>query len=314
MASRFHHKLHTSPLLFAILATVAILAGTLVTMFLPMLTPQMHPKLENLKPFTPVQLAGRDIYQREGCNNCHTQTVRPLKTEVMRYGEYSKAGEFAYDHPFLWGSKRTGPDLARIGGKYPDVWHYRHFENPQAFFAESNMPSYGWLKGRKVSARQVEAHMKALGFPYTPEDIKELEEKTEMDALVAYMQVIGTAVTKKAAEAPKQVTEREHLVNPFAGNPKAIAEGKELYKTHCAVCHGPEGKGDIGPSLVDNVFLYVEGDLPDDDYFEIINNGTTAGTVEEGRTAKGGMPPFRGTLDKDKIWYLVSYIRSLQGK
>ena len=141
MASQFHHKLHTSPVLFAILATVAILVGTLVTMFLPMLTPQMHPKLENLKPFTPVQLAGRDIYQREGCNNCHTQTVRPLKTEVMRYGEYSKAGEFAYDRPFLWGSKRTGPDLARIGGKYPDVWHYGHFENPQAFFAESNMPS-----------------------------------------------------------------------------------------------------------------------------------------------------------------------------
>jgi len=314
MAGQFHRKLHTSPILFAVLATVAILVGTLVTMFVPMLTPQMHPKLENLKPYTPIQLAGRDIYQREGCNNCHTQTVRPLKTEVMRYGEYSKAGEFAYDHPFLWGSKRTGPDLARIGGKYPDVWHYRHFENPRVFFAESNMPSYGWLKDRTIAPSEIESHMKALDFPYTPEEIKALEGKTEMDALVAYIQVIGTAITVKAVEAPKPAAEREHMANPLAGNPKAIAEGKELFKTHCAVCHGPEGKGNIGPSLVNNMFLYVEGDLPDDDYFEIINNGTTPGMVQEGRKAKGGMPPFKGTLAKDKIWAVVAYIRSLQGK
>src|SRR4030066_1437020 len=126
-----HDKLHSSPVIFALLAAVTILVGTIVTMFVPMLTDQMHPRLENLKPFTPLQLAGRDIYQREGCNNCHTQTVRPLKTEVMRYGEYSKAGEFAYDHPFLWGSKRTGPDLARVGGKYSNLWHYLHMEDPR---------------------------------------------------------------------------------------------------------------------------------------------------------------------------------------
>ncbi len=310
-----HDKLHRSPIIFAVLAAVTILVGTAVTMFVPMLTDQMHPKLENLKPFTPLQLAGRDIYQREGCVNCHTQTVRPLKTEVLRYGEYSKAGEFAFDRPFLWGSKRTGPDLARVGGKYPDMWHYRHFEDPRTFFAQSNMPSYGWLKNNNLDPEDIETHMKILGFPYADMQISELNGKNELDALVAYMQVIGTSVTRKAAEAaPAVVTEREHLVNPFAGDPKAIAEGKQLFADNCAVCHGENAKGDIGPDLTDNVFLYVEGDLPDDDYFEIINNGTSPGMVEEGRTAKGGMIPFKDTLSKEEIWSMIAYIRSLQGK
>jgi len=315
MSSEFHKKLHNSPILFALLATVAILVGTMVTMFYPMMTEQMHPKLENLKPYTALQLAGRDIYQREGCNNCHTQTVRPLKTEVMRYGEYSKAGEFAFDHPFLWGSKRTGPDVARIGGKYPDAWHYRHFDNPQAFFAESNMPKYGWIKDNKLDPSDIEAHMKALSFPYTPQEISALKDKTEMDALVAYMQIIGAAVTQKPAAA-KPAGEREHMVNPLAGNAKAIAEGKELYKNNCASCHGPDGKGDIGPSLnlVDNLFLYVKGDLPDDAYFEVISNGTSEGAVIDGRKAKGGMPGYSGSMDKNKIWALVAYIRSIQTK
>lgn len=314
MANEIHHKLHTSPILFAVLATVAILVGTIATMFYPMLTPEMHPKLENLKPYTALQLAGKDIYQREGCNNCHTQTVRPLKTEVMRYGEYSKAGEFAYDRPFLWGSKRTGPDLARIGEKYPDAWHYGHFENPQAFFAQSNMPSYGWLKNNKLDPSDIEPHMKALGLPYTAGDITALAGKTEMDALVAYMQVIGTSVRKKDEAAASPAVKETHLPNPLAGDPKAIALGKELYKTNCTVCHGENAKGGIGPSLVDNEFLYGAGDVPDGNYFEIIHNGTQPGMVEDGRTAKGGMPPFKGTLDKEKIWSVVAYIRSLQGK
>ncbi|MBI4595941.1 MAG: cbb3-type cytochrome c oxidase subunit II [Candidatus Tectomicrobia bacterium] len=307
-------ELYRKPIVFALLATVVILIGTIVTMFYPMLTPQMHPKLEALKPYTALQLAGRDIYQREGCNNCHTQTVRPLKSEVMRYGEYSKAGEFAYDHPFLWGSKRTGPDLARIGGKYADEWHLRHFENPRAFFAESNMPSYGWLKDYQLNPSEAEAHMKALKFPYSAQEISALSSKTELDALVAYIQVIGTAVSKRPVAEAKAPVKKEHEVNPLAGNPKAITEGKELFKANCAVCHGAEGKGDIAPSLLDDVFLYVKGDLPDDDYFEIIHNGTSPGMVEEGRTAKGGMPGFGQTLDKNKIWALVAYIRSMQGK
>lgn len=308
-------EIYKKPVMFAIVATVVILIGTAVTLFIPMLTPQMHPKLENLKPFTALQLAGRDIYQREGCNNCHTQTVRPLKTEVMRYGEYSKAGEFAYDHPFLWGSKRTGPDLARVGGKYPDAWHYRHFENPQAFFAESNMPAYEWLKGNKLNPAETEAHMKALEFPYTSEDIDVLKDKTELDALVSYVQVIGASVAKKPVPmAMPAVTEKEHISNPFAGDPKAIAAGENIFDKNCAVCHGENAKGDIGPSLTDKVFLYAEGDVPDDDYFEIINNGTTPGMIEEGRTAKGGMIPFKDTLSKDEIWSVIAYIRSIQGK
>jgi len=298
--------------MFAIVSAVVILIGTAVTMFIPMLTPQMHPKLENLKPFTPLQLAGRDIYQREGCNNCHTQTVRPLKTEVMRYGEYSKAGEFAYDHPFLWGSKRTGPDLARIGAKYPDMWHYKHFEDPRAFFAESNMPSYGWLKGRRLDPEDVKGHMDALGFPYTAGEISGLSGKDEMDALVAYIQVIGTAVTKKAVAEVKPRVKAEEAENPLAGDPKAIKLGEELYEENCEMCHGEHGKGDIGPSLADNIFLYKEGNAADNDYFEIISNGTSEGLTEEGRTAKGGMPSFGDKMQKNDIWSVISYIRSLQ--
>ena len=187
--------LYNKPILFAIVATVVILIGTAVTMFIPMLTSEMHPKLDNLKPYTALQLAGKDIYQREGCNNCHTQTVRPLKTEVMRYGEYSKAGEFAYDRPFLWGSKRTGPDLARVGGKYPDEWHEIHFDNPQSMYPDSNMPAYGWLKDERLDPASIERRMKANDFPYTPAELSQLSDKTELTALTAYMQVIGTAVT-----------------------------------------------------------------------------------------------------------------------
>ncbi len=204
--------IYKKPILFSVIATVVILIGTVVTMFYPMMTAEMHPKLENLKPYTALQLAGKDIYQREGCNNCHTQTVRPLKTEVMRYGEYSKAGEFAYDRPFLWGSKRTGPDLARIGGKYPDAWHYQHFENPQAFFPKSNMPAYGWLKEYRLDGAEVESHMKALDLPYTPDDIAGLAGKTELDALVAYMQVIGTAVKKAAPPVAAEVGEMNRKI------------------------------------------------------------------------------------------------------
>jgi cytochrome c oxidase cbb3-type subunit 2 len=304
--------IYRKPIMFTIVSAVVILIGTFVTMFYPMTTPQMHPKLENLKPFTPLQLAGRDIYQREGCNNCHTQTVRPLKTEVMRYGEYSKAGEFAYDYPFLWGSKRTGPDLARIGGKYPDAWHYRHFENPRKFFARSNMPAYAWLKGRKLDPDEIKAHMDALSMPYNEKQLQELSSKDEMDALVAYVQNLGKAVKRKPSMVVKQPAGKVELMNPLAGNQGAITVGAELFEDNCAGCHGDDAKGDIGPNLTDKVFLYAEGDVGDDDYFEIIYNGSEEGHIEEGRTMKGGMPPFGGELQKNEIWSIVSYIRSLQ--
>lgn len=308
-------EIYRKPIMFAIVAAVVILIGTIATVFFPMFTEGMHPKLENLKPYTALQLAGKDIYQREGCNNCHTQTVRPLKTEVMRYGDYSKAGEFAYDRPFLWGSKRTGPDLARIGEKYPDAWHYNHFDNPQTFFAKSNMPKYGWLKDDKLDPSDIEAHMKANSFPYSKEEIAELSGKTELDALVAYMQVIGTAVQKKpATTAGLTAVKSVHIKNPFEGDQKAIETGRQLYETHCSACHGSDGKGGIGPSVVDDEFLYVKGDMPDDDYFEIINNGTHSGDVEDGRVGKGGMPAYAGVLSNDSQWSIVAYIRSMKAK
>ncbi|MDA8098882.1 MAG: cbb3-type cytochrome c oxidase subunit II [Nitrospiraceae bacterium] len=306
-------ELYNKPILFAVVATVVILIGTLVTMFYPMMRQEMHPKLDNLKPYTALQLAGKDIYQREGCNNCHTQTVRPLKTEVIRYGDYSKAGEFAYDRPFLWGSKRTGPDLARIGGKYPDAWHYAHHENPQSMFPKSNMPKYAFLKKAMVDPPAIEAHMKANDFPYTAADISALAGKTEMDALVAYLQSVGTAVKKKASRVVAEAGARQHEKNPLAGDAKAIALGKTLFAENCEACHGANGQGGIGPSLADDVFFGVKGDVADDDYFEVINNGIEPGMVEEGRVAKDTMPEFKA-LGKDKIWSLVAYIRSVQGK
>jgi cytochrome c oxidase cbb3-type subunit 2 len=308
--------IYSRPILFALTAVGVILVGTIVTMFVPMLTISMHPKLESLKPYTALQLAGRDIYQREGCVNCHTQEIRPLKTEVMRYGEYSKAGEFAYDRPFLWGSKRTGPDLAREGGKYPDAWHVQHFANPRALVPVSVMPVYGWLAKEKLDPKRIEAHMKVNGFPYTADELAQLAAKTGQDALIAYVQQLGTAVPR-AVPAPVTVAtgaERAGIVNPLAGNAPAIKRGSALFGENCAVCHGDDGKGAIGPSLVDDMFFSIKGDLPDVDYQEVINNGIHPGQLEEGRVAKDNMPAFGTSLSSDEIWSIVAYVRSLQGK
>ncbi|MDA8086835.1 MAG: cbb3-type cytochrome c oxidase subunit II [Nitrospiraceae bacterium] len=308
-------NIYSKPVLFTILAVGTVLVGTLVTTFIPMMTAQMHPKLAGLKPYTALQLAGRDVYQSEGCPFCHTQTVRPLKTEVERYGAYSKAGEFYYDRPFLWGTKRTGPDLAREGGKYPDAWQYAHFKDPRAFSPHSIMPSFGWLQDSKLDPAQVQTHMNVLGFPYTPADIQALADKTRLDALVAYVQTLGTAVTRKAAVTAAVTVKKVHIKNPLAGNHEAAERGERLFEQNCEACHGKKGVGYIGPSLKDkNVFLYVKGNVPDDDYFDIIHNGTREGGVEDGRKEKGGMPSFGETLKKDEIWSLVTYIRSLQGE
>ncbi|MDX1764562.1 MAG: cbb3-type cytochrome c oxidase subunit II [bacterium] len=304
------NSLYKSPIWFTIVATLVILIGTVATVFYPMFTEQMHPVLEDLKPYTPLQLAGRDIYQREGCVTCHTQTVRPLKTEVMRYGEYSKAGEFAYDRPFLWGSKRTGPDLARIGGKYPDAWHYMHFDNPTFAYAESNMPAYGFLKEVRLKPAVIERHMKAIGFPFEPDQIAALGEKNEMDALVAYLQVVGRAVTgKKKAAVPVAAVEE---VNPLTVTPKVVHDGEELFEEHCAMCHGEVGEGDIGPSLQDNVWIGQAGHVSDGVIFTIIHGGLEEGQELAGRKAEGGMPEYGSSLKREEIWSMVAYIRTLQ--
>ena len=154
-----------------------------------------------LKPYTALQLTGRDVYIREGCYNCHSQMIRPFRAETERYGHYSVAGEFVYDHPFQWGSKRTGPDLHRVGGRYSDEWHRLHLRNPRDLVPESNMPAYSWLQNGRLDAAEVAPKMRALtwvGVPYTKDEIdkgsEELKGKTEEDALIAYLQVLGTAL------------------------------------------------------------------------------------------------------------------------
>ncbi|RZI64397.1 MAG: cytochrome-c oxidase, cbb3-type subunit II, partial [Variovorax sp.] len=154
-----------------------------------------------VKPLEPLQLVGRDIYIREGCYNCHSQMIRPFRAETLRYGHYSVAGEFVYDHPFQWGSKRTGPDLHRVGGKYSDEWHRIHLNNPRDLVPESNMPAYTWLAATPADAASIGTHMTALrrvGVPYTDEQIAGGKDavagKTEMDALVAYLQSLGLAL------------------------------------------------------------------------------------------------------------------------
>jgi cytochrome c oxidase cbb3-type subunit 2 len=156
-----------------------------------------------LKPYGALQLTGRDIYVREGCYNCHSQMVRPFRAETERYGHFSVAGEFVYDRPFQWGSKRTGPDLHRVGGRYSDDWHYTHLMNPRDVVPESNMPAYPWLADAPADVANIQAKMKTLnivGHGYTEQEIADapalLEGKTEMDALIAYMQVLGTSAPK----------------------------------------------------------------------------------------------------------------------
>lgn len=154
--------------------------------------------VEGLKPYDAVRLSGRDVYIREGCFLCHSQMIRPFRAETERYGHYSVAGEFVYDHPFQWGSKRTGPDLQRVGGRYSDEWHRAHLINPRDVVPESNMPAFGWLAGKPADAAGVESKMRALrkvGVPYSDEDIagaaKTVEGKTELDVLIAYLQGLG---------------------------------------------------------------------------------------------------------------------------
>ncbi|MGH1439694.1 MAG: cytochrome-c oxidase, cbb3-type subunit II [Cellvibrionaceae bacterium] len=185
--------------LMVVLVIVAISFGGLVQIVPQFFIKETTTPIEGLKPFGAVALEGRDIYIREGCTVCHTQMVRPLRAEVERYGHYSVAGESVYEHPFLWGSKRTGPDLARVGGRYSDTWHKAHLYNPRNVVPESNMPSFPWLFDNTLDGKHTANKMRALrkvGVPYTDEDIAGAEEAvkgvTEIDALVVYLQQLGT--------------------------------------------------------------------------------------------------------------------------
>ena len=200
-----HEKIETSNFLMIVLTLITILFGGLVEIVPLFFQTSTTQPVEGLKPYTALQLAGRDVYLREGCYNCHSQMIRPFRAETLRYGEVSKAGEFVYDHPFQWGSKRTGPDLHRVGGKYSDQWHRVHMNNPRDVVPESNMPAYPWLEGAQANAG-IGTNMAALrkvGVPYTDDEIAkaadEVKGKTELDAVIAYLQVLGTAGKSSAA-------------------------------------------------------------------------------------------------------------------
>ena len=320
-------RLYEKPILFAVAAVVVISIGTLVTTFIPLFLPSTQPVSPLIKPYTAVETEGRDLYLREGCNNCHTQTVRPLRTEVARYGDYSRAEESAWDRPFLWGSRRTGPDLARAGGKYPDAWHYRHMANPQAMFSTSNMPAYPWLATTKLDTSLTARKVRTLGFGYDAAEVaRQLAdfretvtapaypsaqvraqvrpaglrgEITELDALVAYLQKLG----RDQKAAPKTVggaatAEAAESKNPYAGNRAAEEEGEKIFQENCRPCHGENGAGGFGPKLATTTHKFGGSDA---DLFA---------SVAEGRP--GGMPAFLPQLGKDRIWKAVTYLRRLE--
>jgi cytochrome c oxidase cbb3-type subunit II len=199
-----HDTIERKPTFLIVLVILVVAIGGLVEIVPLSFMKSMTEPVAGLKPYTPLQLTGRDIYVREGCYNCHSQMIRPLRAEVERYGHYSVAGEFVYDHPFQWGSKRTGPDLHRVGARYSDEWHRLHLLDPRSVVPESNMPAYPWLARTAADAEDIGAKMRALrrvGVPYADADIAqaqgELKDKTEMDALIAYLQVLGTALKAK---------------------------------------------------------------------------------------------------------------------
>jgi len=321
------NSLYEKPVLFALTAVVVISVGTLVTTFIPLFLPSTQPVSPLITPYTAVETEGRDIYIREGCNNCHTQTVRPLRTEVARYGDYSKAEESAWDRPFLWGSRRTGPDLARVGGKYPDAWQYRHTADPQGMFAKSNMPAYAWLAKAKLDTSLTARKVRILGYGYGEAEVaRQLAafrqtvtapaypsaqvrsqvtpaalqgEITELDALVAYLQKLG----RDLKSARKSVTgaaaaEAAESKNPYAGNRGAEEEGEKIFKENCRSCHGEKGAGGFGPKLATTVHKFGGSDA---ELFAPVAGGRP-----------GGMPVFLPQLGKDRVWKAVAYIRRLE--
>ena len=197
-------KVESNVTLLIIFTTLALIFGGLVEILPLFFQKSTTQPIEGVKPYTPLQLAGRDVYQREGCYNCHSQMIRPFRAETLRYGHYSVAGESVYDHPFQWGSKRTGPDLAREGNRNTNDWHMRHLTNPRAVVPQSNMPAYPWLATNMVDDTTIAAHMKGLrtvGVPYTDADIAgaqaAVKGKTEMEAVIAYLQGLGLALANK---------------------------------------------------------------------------------------------------------------------
>ncbi len=230
-----HQSIEKNVGLMILLVVLTVSIGGLVEIVPLFFQRSTTEPVAGLKPYNALQLIGRDIYVREGCYNCHSQMIRPFRAETERYGHYSVAGEFVYDHPFQWGSKRTGPDLARVGGRYSDEWHRTHLNNPRDVVPESNMPGYPWMAAHLIDAKSVAPRMKALamvGVPYSAAEMAEAEKmvagKNEQDALIAYLQVLGTSIkagapAKTAAPAQPPLA----VATAAAGAPPAPIQAKQ---------------------------------------------------------------------------------------
>jgi cytochrome c oxidase cbb3-type subunit I/II len=202
----WHRRWEGLPLTFTVWVVIACVVASLFEIVPMFLIRGNVPTIATVKPYTPLELAGRDVYIAEGCSNCHSQMIRPIRSETVRYGEYSKPGEFVYDHPFLWGSRRIGPDLQRVGGKYPGLWHVRHFENPRSVTPQSIMPSYPWLLTTALDFDSIPRHVEAqqmVGVPYTDADIKNAELAAKTQAASVAKEIAGQGGPKSLQD--KQV-------------------------------------------------------------------------------------------------------------
>ena len=337
-----HRILESRPTQFAILTLLAILVGGIVE-YVPMAMIESNvPTIAAVKPYTPLELEGRDIYIKEGCNACHSQMIRPFRSEVERYGDYSKAGEFVYDHPHLWGSKRTGPDLHRVGGKYPNSWHAMHMQDPQSTSPGSIMPAYPWLLTSALDYSRIEgkvAAMQSLGVPYEKgyaeraetdliaqaQEISEGLQQSGFDiapdreimALIAYLQRLGTDIktdpdyadsfenmmTRKAAPLAVEA-EGGEMPEPLTDE-ISLTAGKGIFEgptNLCFTCHRQDLGGMVGPDLTDEYWL------KGCDLASIMNS------IKTGFPQKGMLPYGSGrTLDGEQLLQVASYVLSKQG-
>jgi cytochrome c oxidase cbb3-type subunit I/II len=333
----WHRLLEGKPAKFAVLTLISVLIGGVVEYVPTALVKSNVPTIASVKPYTPLELEGRDLYIREGCNNCHSQMIRPFRSEVERYGDYSKAGEFVYDHPFLWGSKRTGPDLHRIGGKYPDSWHFIHMYDPQATSPGSIMPAYRWLNEQPLDYANISTKinaMRTLGVPYE-EGYEDQAEKDliaqakgitdnlsqsdiaiphdrEIIALIAYLQRLGTDIKSDSASVAqynKMMARADDTLEYGSYWPledkSALAAGKEIFESErnlCYTCHRKDLGGKIGPDLTDTYWLNDCG------FPKIMNN------IKRGFTQMGMLPYGSGKrLSDEQLHQVASYVLSMAG-
>ncbi|MGC8866107.1 MAG: cytochrome-c oxidase, cbb3-type subunit II [Bacteroidales bacterium] len=324
-----HAWLERKPLQFTFWVIVAVVVASVVSTVPFMSVKSNVATIESLKPYSPLELQGRDIYIREGCYTCHSQMVRPFRSETERYGDYAKAGEFVYDHPFQWGSKRTGPDLLRAGvpgGKMfkTAAWHYNHFLDPQKMNEQSIMPAYPWLITHTLDTTTTAAKIRVmqwLGVPYPKgydkianrdlmeqatliaDELKgngiDITPEKEIIAMIAYLHKLGRDI---ALPGTNDKTEKDIQPAPeLLTDAPSVAEGKTLFTTHCAACHGAEGQGNaVGPNLTDNYWIHGGSN---DQIFQSISNGFP----------QKGMPAQNAMLKPAQLQKVYSFVISIIG-